>query len=93
MKNLLQYKGVKATLEAIRPVIIGLIAAMAITMFLSVLCNVKGLDSAFVLDWKGLAIFLVLAVFAFGYQKLRKQAASPILLILLSGILGTILYL
>lgn len=93
LKNLLKYEGVKATLAAIRPVIVGLILATSITMFLSVICNVKELSSGAVLDWKGLGIFTLLAVFAFGYQKWKKKAISPIFLILLSGVFGVILYL
>ena len=43
LTKLLKYAGVKATLTAIRPAIVGLICATALTIFLNVLSRVLGI--------------------------------------------------
>lgn len=92
VKNLIKYAGVKTTLGSIRPAIIGMIFATFLTMFLSAILGVKTFHSAVVFDWKGLIIFAVLSVLAFTYLKLRKRSVSPILLILISAVLGICIY-
>lgn len=91
LTKLLKYAGVKAVLRGIRPAIIGMILATAITMFFSVLFQVKTIDSAFVFHWKPMAIFAILCLLSVFYKKRKKQAVSPISLILLSGVLGIVL--
>ncbi len=92
LTKLLKYPGVKALLGGIRPAIVGMILATALTMFLSVVFNVHTLQSAPLLEWKSLAIFLAIGVTHFGYAKWKKKPFSPILLIVLSGILGIIVF-
>ena len=91
LTHLLKHTGVKATLGGIRPAIVGMILATALTMFLSAIFNVKTVDSAFIFDWQSLIIFVVISVIFFGYSKWKKKEFSPILLILISGILGIIM--
>ncbi|MBO5946069.1 MAG: chromate transporter [Clostridia bacterium] len=90
--RLMKYAGVKATIRGIKPAIIALIIGTAITMLLSLVFGIKTIDSTFSFDYKGLVILAVVAVLALVYSKLRKKAASPIILILISGALGVILY-
>ena len=92
LTHLLKYTGVKATLGGIRPAIVGMILATALTMFLSVIFNVKTVDSAFIFDWQSLIIFIVISVIFFGYSKWKKKEFPPILLILISGVLGIIMF-
>ena len=88
LTKLLKYAGVKAVLKSIRPAIIGMILATAATMFLSVIFKVQNIDSAFVFNWTPLCIFGILAAIHFGYAKWKKKPFSPILLIILSGVMG-----
>ena len=90
--KLLKYAGVKAVLGGIKPAIVGMILATALTMFLSVILNIATVQSAVNFDWKGLVIFGVLLVVALGYFKWKKKAFSPILLIVISGVLGVLMY-
>lgn len=90
--QLLKYAGVKAVLSGIRPAVIGLIFATAFVMFLSLCFNITTVNSRFIFEWKGLIILGILSLVAIGYSKLKKKAFSPILLILLSGLLGVIVY-
>ena len=90
--RLLNYAGVKATLGGIRPAIIALILGTAITMLLSLIFGIKSINAAPVLDFKALIIFAIIAAIAFSFSKLRRKAVSPILLIIISGALGVLLY-
>ena len=92
IRNFLKYGGVKAFLGGVRPCVVGRILATAVTMFLSNLIGFSKLSDTPTLDFRGLLIFALLAVFAFVWQKLKKKKPSPILLILLSAGLGMIFY-
>lgn len=87
-----KYPAVKAILGGIRPVIVALITGTGITMLLGLIFGVKGLNSAPVIDMRGLVILVSVTVISFVYTKIRKKALSPIFLIIFSGILGVILY-
>lgn len=92
VSNLLRFAGVKAFLDGIRPCVIGLILATAITMLLGNLLNFSAISDTITPDIKSIIIFSVIAASAFGYKLWKKRAPSPILLIVLSGILGVVLY-
>ena len=92
LTKMLKYAGVKATLGGIRPAIVGMIMATATTMFLSVIFKVQTIDSSFIFDLKSLLIFAIICGIYFSYSKWKKKAFSPILLIILSGILGVFLF-
>ena len=90
--RLLKYAGVKATLGGIRPAIIAIILGTAGTMFLSLIFGIKTLDSTPTFDYKAFIVFGVITLLSFAYAKWKKRAASPILLIVLSGVMGLLLY-
>ena len=90
--NLLKHTGVKAVLTGMRPAIVGLIVSVTITMLLKQILNLKFVESTVDIDYFGIAILCILAVITVLYTKIRKKAISPILLIVISGVLGIILY-
>ena len=90
--NLLKYAGVKATLTGMRPALVGLIISVAITMLINQVLNLRFVESTVNVDYFGFAILGILALITFLYTKLRKKALSPIILIVISGILGIIFY-
>ena len=90
--NLLKYAGVKATLTGMRPAIVGLIVSVTITMLLKQIFHLKFVESTIDIDYFGIAILGILALITVLYTRLRKKALSPILLIVISGILGIIFY-
>ena len=92
IKGLLKFAGVKAFLNGIRPVVVGLIIATAISMFLTVILSIETVYSSVSFDWKALVIFLTVAIVHFVHKKARKKVISPILLIIISAILGMIFY-
>lgn len=97
LRGLMKYAGVKAFLGGIRPCVVGLILATAVTMLLSRVGGFGDLATLrevglTALDLRGAAILAILALTALAIRKLTKKPASPILLILLSAIMGVILY-
>ena len=90
--HLLKYKCVKATLGGIRPAIIALILGTGAIMLLSVIFGISSPASSPNPDYKALVIFAVITVIPFIYGKLRRKKLSPIFLILISGMLGYLLY-
>lgn len=91
-KNLMKLAGVKATLNGIRPTIVGMIFATFVTMFISTIFGIKTIESVFSFDWKGLVIFAVVVIIAVAYKLIRKKSLSPIILIIFSGGLGMLMY-
>ena len=92
IQNFFKYAGVKAFLGGIRPCIVGLILATAITMFLSTLLHFDRIGSLPNPDYRGLLIFAVLVTVAFLFKNLLKKKPSPILMILFSAMLGMLVY-
>ena len=88
IKNLLKYAGVKSVLSGIRPTIVGLILATALTMFITQVFGFTSVGDSFFFDWRALLIFLIVAAVAVLWRVFKKRQFSPILLILLSGGLG-----
>ena len=92
IRNLLKYKGVQAFLGGIRPCVVGLILATALTMLMSTVFGFKSIGNASAPDIKGLIVFVLIIVAALIFGKIRKKPISPILLILISAGLGMVVY-
>ena len=92
IRNFLKYKGVQAFLGGIRPCVVGLILATALTMLMSTLFAFKSIDNAGMPDVKSLIIFAIIATTAIVFKRIRKKPLSPILLILISAGLGMVMY-
>lgn len=93
LKNLLKYKPIQAFLTGIRPVVIGLIIATALTMGISLLFNIETINSEFIPDLKSLYILASIIFVSVSYKLLNKKSIPNALLILISGILGLALFL
>lgn len=91
-KNIMKKAGVKAFFVGVRPVVIGLITATGITVFLQVVLSLKNVYSQVIFDYKSLIIFIIIALIYFLYKIKRKKRISSIFLIVLSAILGIIVY-
>ncbi len=92
LRGFLQYKGIKAVLQGIHPTVAGLITATGITMLLSVLLGISNIKSAIAFDYKSVIILGLILLVAFGYKKLTKKKISPILLIVISAVLGILFF-
>ena len=91
--GLLKRAAVRATLRAIRPCIVGMILATGAIMLASIAFGLQRLGDPIAVDPRDLLILALLALAPPLYKRLRGRPLSPILLILLSGGLGLVLFL
>lgn len=92
IKTLLKFAGVKAFLSGIRPVAVGLIIATAVTMILSVIFSLETVYNKVFFDWRALVIFAIIGGTYYTIKFWKKKTLSPIILILISAVLGIIFY-
>ncbi len=90
--NLLKYAGVKAFLGGIRPCVVGLIISTAITMLMSTAIGLGRIADTPEVDFKGIAIFVILIAVGIVSRLAFKKKISPILMILISAGLGMLIY-
>ena len=94
LKNLLRYRGVEAFLSGVRPTVVGLILGTAVVLGLATLFSLGSLrDTSGVTHDAGafLILYCLLALDAASRTR-RGRAIAPILLILLSAVLGMLVY-
>ncbi len=93
IKGLLKFAGVQAFLNGLRPVVVGLILGTAITIFMQVIFAFENIQTNIItFDYKALIIFAIVVGIHLFYKWKTKKTISPILLIIISAILGLILY-
>ena len=92
LSHLLKYAGVKAVLGGIRPTIVGMILATAITTALGVFASLGATEKMPMIEWKSIAVFALICAAWCAWKKWKKTPPSPILLILLSGVLGVVFF-
>ena len=87
LKNLTDNKCFKAVLQGLKPCIIGIILATGLHL---VVTNCVSVKENFQVDIQAICILLILLGILFGYKKVAKQNLSPILLIVVSAIVGIV---
>lgn len=92
LRNLLKYRGVQAFLSGVRPCVVGLILATAITIGISTLLSFRTVGDAVHIDFWGIGILALLFAIRFAVKKILKKNVSPILMIVLSAGLGILVY-
>lgn len=92
LQNLMRYAGVNAFLAGVRPCVVAMILATALTMALSTLGGITDVYSGAAPDAKAIAVFLLLGAVHFLYKAKRQKAPSPIGMILLSAVLGILFW-
>ncbi len=92
LKNLLRYAGVNAFLSGVRPCVMALILATALTLALDTLLGFTSPGNGFAVNARGLTIFALLIAVRIVYKRLCGKKPSPILMIALSGGLGILLW-
>ena len=89
LTTVLKNKYVQAILRGLKPCVIGIVLATGLYMVFS---NCFGKVRAFALQWEALLITILLLLAMLFYKRTKKQKLSPILLIILSAVLGTMIY-
>ena len=94
LSKFLKNRFVQGALNGVKPVIVGLIAATAIIFFvkMALFAGNPIFSQTVVFNRAGVALLIVLASFAFIYKIGQKKSLNPILLLLLSAVLGIVLF-
>jgi len=89
LKNLLKNKYVQISLRGLKPCIIGIILATGVYMILN---NCLALAAGGSFEAKAALMTVILAGVMFGSKPVLKKKVSPIMLIVISAVLGVIVY-
>lgn len=89
LKNIIKNKYVQAVLRGLKPCVIGIIMATGIFMIVNNVLNIRT-ENGF--ELKALILTAVLAAVAFLSKPVLKKKVSPILLIVISAVLGVAVY-
>ena len=94
LSKFLKNRFVQGALNGVKPVIIGLIAATAIIFFvkMALFSGNAIFSQTVVFNRAGIGLLLALAGFLFIYKLGQKKSLNPILLLLLSAVLGIVLF-
>lgn len=92
INNLLRFRGVQAFLSGIRPCVVALILSTAVTLGLKALFGFENIHFVLAVDIRAVAILTILACVGAVYKKMRSKQASPILMIVIAAVLGTVMY-
>ena len=93
IKNLLKYPPVKTFIASMRPALGGLIVSVAVTMALTVFFGIDTVSSINLsFDWRTLVVFAVVMAIPIIWKRIKKKEFSSILLVVISGIVGMLLF-
>jgi len=93
MSKIFKNRFVKAGLNGIKPIVISLILSTAIIFLIKALFfNNGALYKDFNFDLRVFALLITLTGVCIIYKKMQKKSLNPILLLLLSGILGLFIF-
>lgn len=92
LKNLMKYAPVNAFLSGVRPCVVAMILATALSMALSTLFGLTDLQAGFAPDLRSIAVFAMLGATHLICKIIRKTVPSPILMILFSAGLGILFW-
>ena len=89
LKNLLKNRYTQAVLQGLKPCIIGIILSTGVFMILNSAFNIA---AEFSFDWKVVVLTVLLTGIMFGSKPVLKKKISPVMLIVISAVLGVAAY-
>ncbi len=90
IKNLLKVKWVNAFLEGVRPCIVAMVLATAVTMGISTFAGFSEFGDVIKPDFQVIGVFMILLLVRVISNKIFKKAPSPIWMICISAFLGIV---
>lgn len=90
-KGFLKNKNIQASLKGIRPALIGIIIATGVFMIANNMMR-EILVKRSAIDWRSGIILGILIITMILFKKVLKKSLSPILLIIISAVMGMALY-
>ncbi len=94
MSKIMKNKYVQSGLQGIRPIIVALILFTACNFFIKMaFYQGHAINSVeFTFDRASLAIFLIVGLFTLIYKQKKKKGLNPILILLISAVLGIVIF-
>ena len=93
VRNLLQYPPVKAFFAGMRPALGGLILSVAAASSKTVFLGIESVKTANIaLDWRSFVILGAVVAIPLLWKRLKKKEFSSIWLVVISGVLGALLF-
>lgn len=92
ISNLLKKKVVRNFLNGVKPCVVALIIGTVIIMGMELILSFTNIGDSIYINYIGIFILILLGLINFMYKKLFKSNMSPVIIILISGILGIIFY-
>ena len=93
IKNILKHPPVKTFIVSMRPALGGLISSVAITMALTVFFGIDTVKiQAITFDCRSLVVLTVVIIIPLFWTWYKKKEFSSILLVVISGVLGILLF-
>lgn len=89
LKSFLARPSVQGVLGAVKPAVIGIILATGLEMAISSVCH---MEAFLAVDYKASIIAGTVAAAVIAWRLIKKKKASPIGLIILSALLGVLVY-
>ena len=89
LKTALKNKYVQAVLRGLKPCVIGIVLSTGIYMVLS---NCFGAISALKVNVQAIILTAILVASMFGYKHFAKKKLSPIIVIIVSAMVGVVVY-
>ena len=89
LKNTLKNKYVQAILRGLKPCVIGMVLATGIYMMIG---NCMGTVKDIKVNIQAIIISIILLLFMLGYKHMSKKKLSPIVLIVISAMVGIVVY-
>ena len=93
IKNLLKYPPVKTFIASMRPALGGLIVSVAVTMALTVFFGIDTVSTINLsFDPRTLVVLAVVIAIPIIWKRIKKKEFSAILLVVISGVVGMLLF-
>jgi len=93
IKNLLKYPPIKTFIASMRPALGGLIVSVAVTMALTVFFGIDTVSTiSLSFDPRTLVVLAVVMAIPIIWKRIKKKEFSSILLVVISGIVGMLLF-
>ena len=92
LRNLMKYRPVQAFLDGVRPCVVGLILAVALTLLLRTLFAYQTFADTPVPDGRAMLIFAILIAISAIRKRMHRKRLPPIAMIAISAGLGIVLF-
>ena len=92
IQNMLKNRYINGFIVGVRPCVVALILTSSIIMGLKTLFGISSVFEGITVDFKGIIILFITFLIMLIYKKFKSKSISPIILIVISAIIGMAIY-